>query len=149
MTLAAGELALPAQAPRFIVQASRAEARATQGVILAERAEAVLARQMGKPVVRQQYESEVLALTDLASSLRNMGKSSEEVARLVYAERNLLKVKYRDLTPPDLLRKFEQDQIQRWGNPFGPTIEQLRAKGMTWEEIIESAARPGGGRYGF
>lgn len=36
-----------------------------------------------------------------------------------------------------------------YGNPLGPTIEQLRAQGKTWEQIIESATRPGGEDLGF
>jgi hypothetical protein len=35
------------------------------------------------------------------------------------------------------------------GDPLGPTIDWLRAQGKSWEEIIESAMRPGGADLGF
>jgi hypothetical protein len=34
--------------------------------------------------------------------------------------------------------------IEKYQNPLGPTVEQLRAKGKSWQEIIEGSARPGG-----
>jgi hypothetical protein len=36
-----------------------------------------------------------------------------------------------------------------YGNPVGPTIDQLQEQGKTWEQIIKSAARPGGKDLGL
>jgi hypothetical protein len=58
-------------------------------------------------------------------------------------------VKYQQLSPPDKVNEYEQRNINKYGNPLGPTIEQLRAQGKTWEQIIESATRPGGEDLGF
>lgn len=63
--------------------------------------------------------------------------------------RNALKVQYRALSPPDAVLQFEQRNIELYGNPVGPSAAQLNAAGKTWEQIIESAARPGGSDLGF
>jgi filamentous hemagglutinin len=34
-------------------------------------------------------------------------------------------------------------------NPVGPTAEQLIQKGKTWDDIINSASKPGGKDLGF
>ena len=68
---------------------------------------------------------------------------------MLHAERNALKLKYREFSPADQVKIFEQRNIEKYGNPLGPTVEQLRAQGKTWEDIIESAARPGGKDLGF
>jgi hypothetical protein len=63
--------------------------------------------------------------------------------------RNQLKVQYRALSPADAAKAFEQRNILKYGNPLGPSADQLRAAGKTWEQIIEGAARPGGADLGF
>ncbi len=102
-----------------------------------------------KPPLRQAYETEVKALKDEADADRAAGQDSETIARKLHAERNALKAKYRELSPPDHVKVYEQRNINKYGNPLGPTIEQLRAQGKTWEQIIESATRPGGEDLGF
>jgi hypothetical protein len=49
----------------------------------------------------------------------------------------------------DAVRRFEQRNIEKYGDPLGPSIDQLRKSGKTWEQIIESATRPGGGDLGL
>ena len=102
-----------------------------------------------KPPLRQAYETDVKALQDQADSARAAGQEPETAARMLHAERNALKVKYRELSPPDKVKVYEQRNINKYGNPLGPTIEQLRAQGKTWEQIIESATRPGGEDLGY
>jgi hypothetical protein len=48
-----------------------------------------------------------------------------------------------------MVEQFELRNIQKYGNPVGPSIEQLRASDKTWEQIIESATRSGGADLGF
>lgn len=81
--------------------------------------------------------------------MRQAGNSPEHIARALHAERNALKVRFRELSPPDAVRRFEQRNIDRYGDPLGPSIEQLRGAGKSWEQIIESATRPGGRDLGF
>ena len=73
----------------------------------------------------------------------------EEIARELHAKRNALKVKYRALTPPEVLSKIEQRNLAKYGDKLGPSIEQLRASGKSWGSIIESATRAGGEDLGF
>lgn len=75
--------------------------------------------------------------------------SSEQIARTLHAERNALKVQYRELTPADMLEKIEQRNLQKYGDKIGPSIEQLRNNGKSWDDIIESATRSGGKDLGF
>jgi hypothetical protein len=110
---------------------------------------AVVKEGVGAPALRQAYVSEVEGLADLGLSARAAGQNAEATARFLNAERNALKVQYRNLGPADAAKQFELRNIEKYGNPIGPTIEQLRAQGKTWEQIIGSASRPGGSDLGF
>ena len=101
------------------------------------------------PALRTQYEAEVRLLEDVGLNARAAGQTTEATASMLNAERNALKLKYRQFSPADQVKVFEQRNIEKYGNPVGPTVEQLRAQGRTWEDIIESAARPGGKDLGF
>ena len=81
--------------------------------------------------------------------MRQTGATPEEIARALHAERNALKVRFRELSPADAVRRFEQRNIEKYGDPLGPSIDQLRSTGKTWAQIIESATRPGGKDLGF
>jgi RHS repeat-associated protein len=110
-----------------------------------------LAKTAGKglPLLRQQYIDDVARLKDLANNARVAGANEEATARLLHAERNALKLEYRELSPPDKVREFEQRNLQKYGDPLGPSIEQLRASGKSWNDIIDSATRSGGSDLGF
>ncbi len=93
--------------------------------------------------VRSRYEAAVSALAETASQMLAAGSSEEQVARWMVDRRNRLKEAYRDLTPPDLLASIEARTTQQYGNVLGPSIDQLRAAGKSWMEIIDSAVRAG------
>ena len=101
------------------------------------------------PSLRQQYVDEVTELADLGLASRAAGADAQATARLLSAERDALKLKYRALSPPEKVAEWEARAMERWGNPLGPTPDQLRAAGKSWDDIIESAARPGGADVGF
>lgn len=95
--------------------------------------------------LREAYISEVLALAERGRMLEARGFTIEDVARILHAERRALGVKYKELTPPALREKIYRRNLALYNDPLGPTIEYLRDElGRTWEEIIESASRPGG-----
>ena len=94
---------------------------------------------------RNAYVAEVKALAPKVAEMRAAGRSVEEIAIEVHGARRALGIKYKDLTPPELLEKIWQRNIEKYGDPLGPTIEWFRIRRKTWEEIIESACRPGGG----
>jgi ABC-type transport system involved in cytochrome bd biosynthesis fused ATPase/permease subunit len=56
------------------------------------------------PLLRQQYVDDVASLSNLALASRAAGADAAATARLLHAERNALKLQYRELTPPDLLK---------------------------------------------
>jgi len=91
----------------------------------------------------------VRGLSERADALRHIGRSPEQIARTLHAERNALKVRFRKLSSKDAVRRFEQRNIEKYGDPLGPSIQQLRKAGKSWEEIIESATRSGGRDLGF
>jgi RHS repeat-associated protein len=102
-----------------------------------------------KPPLRIEYENAVKALKDMATELAAKGMTPEEIARAVSQARRDLGIKYKDLTPPELLEKLYERNMKKYGDKLGPTVEWLRAQGKSWEEIIESASRPDGSDIKF
>ena len=96
------------------------------------------------PPLRQAYIGEVEALKDTTAQLRAAGKSPEEIARALHQMRRDIGIKYKDLTPPDKLAEIYARNLEKYGDELGPTIDYLRGKGKSWEEMIESASRSGG-----
>lgn len=101
------------------------------------------------PPLRQAYVDEVAALQGKADAMRAAGRSPEEMARALHAERRALGEKYKALTPPDKLAEIYARNEARYGDKLGPTIEWLRERGKSWDQIIESACRSGGKDLGF
>lgn len=93
--------------------------------------------------LRQRYEAEVGALQEAVAQKLGAGWSEEAVARWVVAERNALKDRYRALTPPGVLARILANNVRSYGAEDGPSVDQLRARGRSWAEIIASATRPG------
>lgn len=101
------------------------------------------------PALRAAYEAEVKALSSTAEKLKAEGKSSEEIARTLHGLRRELGVKYKALTPDDLLQKIYQRNLEKYGDKLGPTIDYLRQQGKSWDDIIRSATKPGGKDLNF
>ncbi len=93
--------------------------------------------------LRRQYEDTVGALGVEAAGKLAAGDDPEHVAHWIVAQRNALKLRFRDLTPADDRTRLEAWTQARYGNPLGPTITQLRSAGKSWHEIIDGASRPG------
>lgn len=101
------------------------------------------------PPLRKAYIAEVQSLEEVSLAMRAAGATPEQVARQVHQMRRDLGVKYKDLTPKGKLAEIYERNIERYQDKLGPTIDWLRAKGKSWEQIIESAQRPGGKDLGF
>lgn len=93
--------------------------------------------------LRMDYENAVAALRGAGQRLLDGGTSEEQVARWMVAQRNALKQRFRACTPADDLARLQAWTQARYGNPLGPTAEQLHAAGKSWRQIIDGAARPG------
>jgi len=100
-------------------------------------------------LIRQKYRKEVKALKEKADKMRAEGGSSEEIARELHKNRRDLGIKYKDLTPSDELVKIHARNLDKYGDKLGPSIDWLRSKGKTWDQIIESAQRTGGKDLGY
>jgi hypothetical protein len=103
----------------------------------------------GLPPLRQAYVKEVKVLEDVALNMRAAGASPEQVARQLHQMRRDLGVQYKNLTPEPQLEAIYARNIEKYGDKLGPTVDWLRAKGKSWEQIIESASRSGGKDLGL
>ncbi len=101
------------------------------------------------PPLRKQYVEAVEALNQKVARMRAQGATNEQIARTLHAERRALGVQFKELTPPEKLGEIYQRNLEKYGDKLGPTIEWLRQRGKTWDQIIESATRPGGKDLGF
>ena len=99
--------------------------------------------------MRQEYIKEVRGLAEVVDKLRNQGKTSEEIARMASKMRRDLGIKYKDVTLIEIREVIYARNKAKYGDELGPTVEYLRARGKTLEEIIESACRPEGGDIDF
>lgn len=93
--------------------------------------------------LRREYEAAVRALQLRAAELRTAGASVEVVARTLHAERRALAARFKEATPEPLRAALYERTLRVYGDRTGPTLESLRAKGKSWEEIAEGAMRPG------
>ena len=83
------------------------------------------------------------ALAHIATAARQAGETPEAIARRLTHARNVLKARHRALGAVEDARRAAQWSLARYGDPFGPSPEQLHAAGKSWEEIIDAACRPG------
>ncbi|MFJ4393623.1 DUF6861 domain-containing protein [Pseudomonas sp. NPDC089396] len=97
------------------------------------------------PALRQMYVREVFELQQQVSAMKASGATSKAIAEFAYSSRTTLKLKYREFTPPDLLKVIDERNMGKYGDKIGPTFEWLVIKGKSFDQIIESATRSGGG----
>ena len=93
--------------------------------------------------LRARYEAAVSGLQARVIAMRQAGAPAEEIARAVYAERRNLAAQFKQQTPEPLRSLIYRRTLAVYGDPIGPTIEHLRARGRSWDDIINSATRPG------
>ena len=99
--------------------------------------------------LREDYEAAVLAIARRTAAMKREGKPVEEIARAAHEDRRWLAISFKARTPEPLRSKLHRRTLAAYGDPFGPTVETLRARGKTWEEIAESASRPGRFPFSF
>lgn len=93
--------------------------------------------------LRAAYEAEVVALRARADAMLAQGLPREEIARDIHARRRELATEFKLRTPEPARTRARARAERRYGDPLGPSIRFLRDQGKTWDEIIESATRPG------
>jgi hypothetical protein len=94
-------------------------------------------------LLRYRYEVAVVALRAQVAAMRGVGASPETIARAVHAERRRLTAAFKALTPEPWRSRIRTRTLAAYGDPIGPAIETLRVRGKSWDDIIDSAIRPG------
>jgi hypothetical protein len=79
-----------------------------------------------KANLRQLYTDEVVGLEKVGKDLLASGKSEAEVAKTLNQMRRDLGIKYKEMTPPDLLEYIYKFNEARYGDKLGPTYEMLK-----------------------
>lgn len=92
-------------------------------------------------VLRRAYEEKVAALRELAVQLRKQGCEERTIAKRLHSIRRTLGEEYKEAAPPLFREYIYYATEKQYGDPLGPTFEQLK-KWKTDLEIIESASRP-------
>lgn len=93
--------------------------------------------------LRAEYEHAVQAIAHRVLAMRRGGTDPETIARWAHAERQGLALAYKDLTPEPLRSQIRERTIAKYGQVAGPSIDRLRQQGKSWDQIADSAARPG------
>jgi hypothetical protein len=91
--------------------------------------------------LREVYANGTTAIGDEARLMLSRGVAEAEVAEWANQARNALKAEIRNRGARIVKVVAEWRNVRKYGNPLGPTAEQLRARGKTNAQIIESAAR--------
>lgn len=99
--------------------------------------------------LRQAYIKEVNGLKALGEKMARKGIDKKIIARMLHSKRRELGVKYKNLTSPDKLKEIYARNVEKYGDKLGPSIDWLRKKGKSWDDIIESASRTGGKDLGL
>jgi len=92
--------------------------------------------------IRVQYMQRVRALSKLADQMRKNGKSSEEIAKVLNKKRRALGRLFKNATDPKTQQNAFARNLKEYGDKWGPTWQYLKKQGKSWEDIIESSARP-------
>ncbi|MBP3728543.1 MAG: LysM peptidoglycan-binding domain-containing protein [Pseudobutyrivibrio sp.] len=93
---------------------------------------------------REEYHASIQELYQIMISMKQAGKSTEEIARVVSAKRNEIRLaSYKD--DPEGLAKVKKSNLETYGNENGGTAEFFYAKYGSWETVIEKSisANPG------
>jgi hypothetical protein len=73
--------------------------------------------------------------------MRKEGASPEDIARRLVDMRNDAKEVTRAGMSPQEVRRLEERNMAKYGNPLGPTADQLYAKYGSWEAVADAATR--------
>ena len=91
--------------------------------------------------LRLEYEEKVRNLKDLETELRKQDLSEKKIAYILHNKRREIGKIYKEAVPPLFQEYIYIATANKYGDPLGPTFEQL-AERKTYAEIIESSSRP-------
>ncbi|MEV8228787.1 hypothetical protein AB0P41_22465 [Streptomyces sp. NPDC079167] len=74
-------------------------------------------------------------------AMRAEGRSEEDIARTLVQMRNDAKDTVRAGMTPEQVAELEARNQKKYGNPLGPTADQLYLKYGSWEKVTDAATR--------
>lgn len=98
---------------------------------------------------RQAYVDAARAIAARGAAREAAGQEALAVARAAVDERNALKVAAREGMPRVLNKLAEWRNSRVYGDPVGPSVDFLLARGKTAHEVIRSAGKTINGSTGF
>ncbi|MFJ5138526.1 hypothetical protein [Streptomyces sp. NPDC088707] len=90
---------------------------------------------------RMRYHGLLEDMHRTEAAMREAGATDEEIARELVDMRNQAKEITRAGMTPEEVRILEQRNIAKYGNPLGPTADQLYAKYGSWQQVIDASMR--------
>lgn len=87
------------------------------------------------------YHDEMESMMDILYTMREEGKSIEEMARAVSLERNRIRMASYDNDPEGLI-KLKKSNLETYGHEDGPTPDELFEKYESWELVLQKAFSP-------
>jgi len=90
---------------------------------------------------RMRYHALLGEMDRTECSMRARGASEEEIARKLVQMRNDAKEITRAGMTPQEVAQLEERNREKYGNPLGPTADQLHAKYGSWEAVSDAATR--------
>lgn len=87
---------------------------------------------------REAYHDSFDTMMDILHEMRDQGKSIEEMARAVSAERNRLRLaSYKD--DPEGLERVKQSNLETYGHEEGPAADDLYKEYGSWETVLQKS----------
>ncbi|MFJ7154164.1 hypothetical protein ACIQUQ_04430 [Streptomyces sp. NPDC101118] len=90
---------------------------------------------------RMRYHGLLEDMHRTAAAMREAGATDEEVARELVDMRNQAKEITRAGMSPEEVRILEERNTAKYGNPLGPTADQLFAKYGSWQQVADASMR--------
>ncbi|MEU3727562.1 hypothetical protein [Streptomyces sp. NPDC031705] len=90
---------------------------------------------------RIRYHDLLEAMHRTEAAMRESGASDEEIARELVDMRNQAKEITRAGMTPEEVRILEERNTAKYGNPLGPTADQLYAKYGSWQKVTAASMR--------
>ena len=90
---------------------------------------------------RIDYHKSLQSMYDMLKQMQAEGKSMEEIARAVSAERNAIRIASY-VNDPEGLATMKARNLERYGREEGPTPDEVYQKYGSWDAVIEKAFSP-------
>lgn len=90
---------------------------------------------------RMRYHQLLEDMERTECAMRAEGRSEEDIARALVQLRNDAKDVVRAGMTPEQVAELEARNQKKYGNPLGPTADQLYMKYGSWEKVADAATR--------